>query len=275
MSAVARFEAIPGLGVVPRLLTLAGCVLLVLPQVIVVITSIDPSATAIFPPKGISFQWYVNAFTRHEFREALAISVALATIAALVSTTIGTMAAVFVVRGRFRGRELLIASLQLPMMIPEVMLGLGFLILFSRGGMHASLFNIGLAHIVITLPFAMRVVVANLQTVSISIEEAAHVLGAGPVTSFVRVDVAGDQIGHSGRAHLQLHRLVRQFHADRLSGQVARHASDRDLFVHPHRKRPDDCRDFDVLIVVSIAGILAIDRVLGIDRLSQAGRVGG
>jgi ABC-type spermidine/putrescine transport system permease subunit II len=46
------------LGITPRLLTLAGCALLVLPQIIVIITSIDPSPAAIFPPKGISFEWY-------------------------------------------------------------------------------------------------------------------------------------------------------------------------------------------------------------------------
>ena len=105
MNAHARLEMLPGLGVTPRLLTLAGCALLVLPQIIVIITSIDPSPAAIFPPKGISFEWYLNAFTRHAFREALAISVIVAIVAAVLSTTIGTMAAVFVVRRRFPGRR--------------------------------------------------------------------------------------------------------------------------------------------------------------------------
>src|SRR5262249_5620303 len=155
--------------------------------IIVIITSIDPSPAAIFPPKGISFEWYANAFTRPAFREALLISVVVATVVALISTSIGTMAAVFLVRNRFLGRSVLIATLQLPVLIPEVLLGLGFLVLFSRAEMRWSLANIALAHIVITLPYAVRVVMANLQTVSESMEEAARVLGAGPVASFVRV----------------------------------------------------------------------------------------
>jgi putative spermidine/putrescine transport system permease protein len=275
MSADTRFEAIPGLGVVPRLLTLAGCTLLVLPQVIVVITSIDPSPTAIFPPRGISFEWYVNAFTRHAFREAFSISVAVATVAALVSTTIGTMAAVFVVRGRFPGRELLIASLQLPMMIPEVMLGLGFLILFSRTGMHASLFNIGLAHIVITLPYATRVVVANLQMVSISIEEAAYVLGAGPVTSFVRVTLP---VIRSGILAALIFSFIVSFDNFTLTAFLVKARGTLPIEIYSYIRTESDptiAAISTLLIVVSIAGILAIDRVLGIDRLSQAGRAGG
>jgi len=275
VSVAVRFEAIPGLGLVPRLLTLAGCALLVLPQVIVVITSIDPSPIAIFPPKGISFEWYVNAFTRHAFREAFAISVALATVAALVSTAIGTMAALFVVRNRFAGREVLIASLQLPILIPEVMLGLGFLILFSRAGMNASLLNIGLAHIVITLPYAMRVVMANLQTVSVSIEEAAHVLGAGPVTSFVRVTLP---VIKSGILAALIFSFIVSFDNFTLTAFLVKARGTLPIEIYSYIRTESDptiAAISTVLIAVSVVGILGIERVLGIERLSQAGRAGG
>jgi len=275
MNASARLETLPGLGLTPRLLTLAGCTLLVLPQIIVIITSIDPSPAAIFPPKGISFEWYLNAFTRHAFREALAISVIVASIAAVLSTTIGTMAAVFVVRRRFRGRELLIAALQLPMLIPEVMLGLGFLILFSRAGMTASLFNIGLAHVLITLPYAMRVVMANLQTVSVSVEEAAHVLGAGPVKSFVSVTLP---IIRSGVVAALIFSFIVSFDNFTLTAFLVKSRGTLPIEIYAYIRTESDptiAAISTLLIVVSIAGILAIDRVLGIDRLSQAGRAGG
>jgi len=271
VNAGARLETLPGLGITPRLLTLAGCALLVLPQIIVIITSIDPSPAAIFPPKGISFEWYLNAFTRHAFREALAISVIVASIAAVLSTTIGTMAAVFVVRRRFRGRELLIAALQLPMLIPEVMLGLGFLILFSRAGMTASLFNIGLAHVLITLPYAMRVVMANLQTVSVSVEEAAHVLGAGPVKSFVSVTLP---IIRSGVVAALIFSFIVSFDNFTLTAFLVKSRGTLPIEIYAYIRTESDptiAAISTLLILVSIAGILAIERVMGIDRFSHAG----
>jgi putative spermidine/putrescine transport system permease protein len=271
VNAGARLETLPGLGITPRLLTLAGCALLVLPQIIVIITSIDPSPAAIFPPKGISFEWYLNAFTRHAFREALAISVIVASIAAVLSTTIGTMAAVFIVRRRFRGRELLIAALQLPMLIPEVMLGLGFLILFSRAGMTASLFNIGLAHVLITLPYAMRVVMANLQTVSVSVEEAAHVLGAGPVKSFVSVTLP---IIRSGVVAALIFSFIVSFDNFTLTAFLVKSRGTLPIEIYAYIRTESDptiAAISTLLIVVSIAGILAIERVMGIDKFSHAG----
>ena len=271
MNAGARLETLPGLGITPRLLTLAGCALLVLPQIIVIITSIDPSPAAIFPPKGISFEWYLNAFTRHAFREALAISVIVASIAAVLSTTIGTMAAVFIVRRRFRGRELLIAALQLPMLIPEVMLGLGFLILFSRAGMTASLFNIGLAHVLITLPYAMRVVMANLQTVSVSVEEAAHVLGAGPVKSFVSVTLP---IIRSGVVAALIFSFIVSFDNFTLTAFLVKSRGTLPIEIYAYIRTESDptiAAISTLLILVSIAGILAIERVMGIDKFSHAG----
>jgi len=271
VNAGARLETLPGLGITPRLLTLAGCALLVLPQIIVIITSIDPSPAAIFPPKGISFEWYLNAFTRHAFREALAISVIVASIAAVLSTTIGTMAAVFIVRRRFRGRELLIAALQLPMLIPEVMLGLGFLILFSRAGMTASLFNIGLAHVLITLPYAMRVVMANLQTVSVSVEEAAHVLGAGPVKSFVSVTLP---IIRSGVVAALIFSFIVSFDNFTLTAFLVKSRGTLPIEIYAYIRTESDptiAAISTLLILVSIAGILAIERVMGIDKFSHAG----
>ena len=175
------------LGLPPRLLTGLACLLLVLPHFIVVVTSFDPSPAGLFPPRGVTLKWYANAFARPAFREAFLLSVLVATVTAACSVVAGVLASLLVVRHRVPGRTLLATLLQSPMMIPEVVLGLGFLILFSRWRMSLSVVNLVLAHVVVTLPYAVRVVSANLYSVGPSIEEAAQVLGAGPVTTFVAV----------------------------------------------------------------------------------------
>jgi len=262
---------IPGLGVTPRLLAVAGCLLLVLPQLIVIVTSIDPSPAAIFPPKGISFEWYANAFTRPAFREALLISVVIAAVVALISTSIGTMAAVFLVRNRFLGRNVLIASLQLPVLIPEVLLGLGFLILFSRAEMRWSLVNIVLAHIVITLPYAVRVVMANLQTVSESMEEAARVLGAGPVASFVRITLP---VIRSGMVSALIFSFIVSFDNFTVTAFLVTGRGTLPIEIYAYIRTESDptiAAISTLLIAISIVGILVIDRILGIERISQTG----
>ncbi|MEP7064171.1 MAG: ABC transporter permease [Betaproteobacteria bacterium] len=269
MSAATTRSLLPGLGVSPVLLAIAGCALLVLPQLVVIITSIDPSPAAIFPPKGISFEWYANAFTRPAFREALLLSVIIATVTAAIATTIGTMAAVLVVRHRFVGRRALIAALQLPMLIPEVMLGLGFLILFSNVGMRATLFNIMLAHVVITMPFALRVIIANLQTVSVSIEEAAQVLGAGPITSFVRVTLPVIQ---SGVVSALIFSFIVSFDNFTVTAFLVTGRGTLPIEIYAYIRTESDptiAAISTLLIAVSIVGILAIERILGIERLSR------
>lgn len=271
MSVPAPSQVLPGLGATPRLITVAGLALLVLPQLIVIVTSIDPSPAAIFPPKGVSFEWYANAFTRPAFREALLISAVVATVTAVISTAIGTMAAVFLVRNRFPGRDALVAALQLPMLIPEVMLGLGFLILFSNTGMRWSLLNIALAHVVITLPYAVRVVMANLQTVSVSVEEAARVLGAGPITSFVRITLP---IIKSGIASALIFAFIVSFDNFTVTAFLVTGRGTLPIEIYAYIRTESDptiAAISTLLIAVSIAGILVIERLLGIERISQGG----
>jgi putative spermidine/putrescine transport system permease protein len=181
------FDPSPGLGFAPRAFAAAACLLLVVPHFVVALVSFDPSPAALFPPEGFSFRWYLNAFARPAFREALFFSLLIGLASATIAVVAGTAASYLVVRHRFPGRGFVITLLQLPMMIPEVVLGLGFLILFSQARMYISTLNILLAHAVITLPYAVRVIMAALQTTARSQEEAAHVLGAGPITTFRRV----------------------------------------------------------------------------------------
>lgn len=273
MSAGPNEARLADLGVSPTLLAILGCALLVVPQLVVIITSIDPNPAAIFPPKGVSFEWYANAFTRPAFREALVVSLLVAGITAVIATAIGTMAAVLVVRHRFFGRRALIAALQLPMLIPEVMLGLGFLILFSGAGMRATLLNIVLAHIVITMPFALRVIIANLQTVSTSIEEAAQVLGAGPVTSFVRVTLP---VIKSGMISALVFSFIVSFDNFTISAFLVTGRGTLPIEIYAYIRTESDptiAAISSLLIAVSIVGVLAIEKLVGIERLSRAEEV--
>jgi len=266
---VTRASPRPRIGATARAVALAGCLLLLLPQIVVIITSIDPNPAAIFPPHDFSLVWYVNALTRPAFREALIMSVGVASVSALVSTVIGTLAAVLVVRHRFRGRNVLVAALQLPLLVPEVLLGLGFLILFSRLGLRVSLVNIVLAHVVITMPFAVRVVIANLQTVSPSLDEAARVLGASPVKSFLRVTLP---VIRTGIVSALIFSFIVSFDNFTVTAFLVTARGTLPIEIYAYIRTESDptiAAISTMMIVVSVLGIVAIDRLLGIERLSR------
>jgi putative spermidine/putrescine transport system permease protein len=274
MRADPPFLPAPGLGLSPRLLTAIACLLLVAPHAIVAVTSFDPRPAALFPPTGFSLAWYLNAFARPAFREALLLSFVVAAAAALFAVAAGTMASILIVRHRFPGRGLLTAALQLPMMIPEVVLGLGLLILFSRWRMHASVLNILLAHAVITLPYAVRVISANLQTVSVSTEEAAYVLGASPILTFFKITLP---VIRQGMLAAAIFSFVVSFDNFTVTAFLVSSRGTLPVEIYAYIRTESDptiAAISTLLIAVSLVGVLLVERFVGFENITASGRMG-
>jgi putative spermidine/putrescine transport system permease protein len=157
---------------------------LLAPILIVIPVSFSEASYLVFPPRGFSWRWYVNFFSLRELTDALVLSARLAVSVTLASTVIGTMAAFALVRYRFVGRDLLWTVFLSPMVLPAVVLGIGFLIFFSRTRLVHSFWSLFFAHLVVTLPYVIRTVSATLQGFPRVLEEAAASLGASPSTAF-------------------------------------------------------------------------------------------
>jgi putative spermidine/putrescine transport system permease protein len=263
------------LGLSVRALTLVAAVLLIVPHLIVIVTSVDPSPAGPFPPAGVTARWYANALTRPAFREALGLSLVVATITAVCSVTAGVLASLLVVRYRFPGRTVLMALLQSPMMIPEVVLGLGFLIVFARWRVYISTLNLVVAHVVITLPFAIRVVSANLYSVSSSIEEAAHVLGAGPLRTFLQI--TGPVI-KQGILTAAIFAFVVSFDNFTVSAFLVSSRGTLPVEIYAYIRTGSDptiAAISAMLIVLSVMVVLGVERFVGLEGIAQTGRAGG
>jgi putative spermidine/putrescine transport system permease protein len=259
----------PRLGISVRALTVIACTLLIAPQLVVAVTSLDPSEAALFPPTGFSLRWYLNAFERPAFREAFGLSMIVATAASAIAVLAGTMASILVVRYQFIGRGLLTTVLQLPMMIPEVVLGLGFLILFAQWHMHVSMINILLAHAVITLPYAVRVITANLQTVSRSIEEAAYVLGAGPIVTLWRVTLP---VIRPGLLAAAIFSFVVSFDNFTITAFLVTGRGTLPIEIYAYIRTEGDptiAAISTLLIVISLAIVLVAERLVGFERITS------
>jgi spermidine/putrescine transport system permease protein len=136
---------------------------------------------------GFSTHWYSVLLNDLAARDAAINSLIVAVGATIISTLVGTLAAIAIVRFRFRGQGLTRGMIYLPMVIPEVVLGVSLLTLFGAIGADLSIGTVILAHVVFTVSYVAVVVKARLAGMDRSIEEAAMDLGAGPVGAFVRV----------------------------------------------------------------------------------------
>jgi putative spermidine/putrescine transport system permease protein len=157
------------------------------PILVVLIASFTAADYTSFPPEGLSLRWYRAIPERPEFLESLRVSLAVALITGALATILGTMAALALVRHRVRGRALLNALFLSPLMVPTVILGVALLQFYTLTGITRTPFALVCGHLVITIPYVVRLVSASLAGLDRGLELAAQGLGATPWQAFWRV----------------------------------------------------------------------------------------
>lgn len=162
-------------------------VFLFAPIFFVVVLSFGSQMFSTFPPKAYSLHWYWKLFHHESLMQAARTSLALGACASVISTTIGTMAAMAFVRYRFPGKNLLNTLMLSPVVVPEVVTGIA-LLLFLRFLQQPQSFSLLLlGHVMLTLPYTILVVQARLYGFSRTVEEAALSLGANEFQTFFTI----------------------------------------------------------------------------------------
>ncbi|MGM0584226.1 MAG: ABC transporter permease [Pseudomonadota bacterium] len=160
---------------------------LFLPILIVVLMSFNASRYSTFPAQEFTFEWYHAAWEDPQIAGALQTSVTISLIASVISTTIGTLASMGIVRNRFRARELLNAFYLSPLITPEIITGIALLSFATLLSLQGGFILVVIAHVMWGLPFVVTVVSARLYGFDRSLEEAAMDLGADPSMTFRKV----------------------------------------------------------------------------------------
>ncbi len=173
----------PGLG----LISIAFFVYLYAPLLIVILYSFNANRiTSVWTE--FSFKWYGSALKNDALMAALKTSLTVAAIATVVATTIALLAALSIIRGRnVRFRKLSETVVNLPLLLPEIVLAVATLILFSLIGLQNGMIKLVIAHSAFCTPFAFLPIRARLQGMSLDYEEAATDLYASRWTVFRRV----------------------------------------------------------------------------------------
>jgi len=136
-----------------------------------------------------TLEWYLKLIQDPLVLDALKNSIIVAIPAMILSTIIGTLTAYGLYRHRFRGKVIFDGALFLPIVTPEIVVGISLVIFFSMIHLNLGLTTIIIAHVAFDIPFVMLIVRARLQGMDRTLEEAAMDLGADEWTTFFRVTI--------------------------------------------------------------------------------------
>jgi putative spermidine/putrescine transport system permease protein len=146
-----------------------------------------------YPPEGYTLGWYSAIAGNERFISGLMLSVQLGVVATAIGLAVAVPAAVCIAHFRFRGRGALNNLLLMPLMVPGVVLGTAIYVFHVETEINTgipilgSLGGLVWGHVLVTIPWIVRLVTASLAGFDRTLEEAAQNLGATPWTTFRRV----------------------------------------------------------------------------------------
>ncbi|MDR9484962.1 MAG: ABC transporter permease [Sediminimonas sp.] len=158
-----------------------------LPVAVVVLLSFNASQFGSFPMTGFSFRWFVELANNDAILRAFQTSFVLGLMTAAISTTLGVLASLALVRYRVPGSNYISTLLIAPILVPEVVLAVALLLFLNFLGINKSFTLLLFGHVIFTLPFVILVVQARLVSIKRDVEEAAMSLGASPRQTFFQI----------------------------------------------------------------------------------------
>ena len=152
--------------------------------------------------KGFTFDWYIKLWDNTSLLQAFGNTMIIAVVSTLLATIIGTLGAVGIYRYKFKGKGLINGLLYIPVVIPEIVIGIALLTIFSKVNIPRGMLTLILAHVSFCVPFVIFNVRARLSGYDNSIEEASMDLGANRLVTFFEITLPVLAPGIAGGALL-------------------------------------------------------------------------
>ena len=157
-----------------------------LPIVYVVLFSFNASRS-LTNFTGFSLQWYQKMFATREMMESIYYSTIIAVIATVVSTIVGTIVAIGLSKSSRLIKEVVTQVNNLPMLNPDIVTAIGFMLFFSTLNIPTGFGTLLLAHIVFCIPYVILSVMPKLRQLDDNVAEAALDLGCTPFEALYKV----------------------------------------------------------------------------------------
>ena len=136
---------------------------------------------------GFTIKWYKSLFENEAILNALWNTIAIATLAAIISTIIGTIACIAINSMKKRGKTIWLGITNIPMLNAEIVTGISLMLIFIFLGIKFGFFTILIAHITFDIPYVILSVMPRMKTLNPSTYEAALDLGASPLKAYFKV----------------------------------------------------------------------------------------
>jgi len=175
---------------VPRYLVIFVAVYLIFlyaPVVLLPIFAFNDSAIIAFPIKGFTLGWFEGLLHENMLFVALKNSLIVAVSASILSTCLGVLAARAAARYDFLGKKPMMSFLMLPLVLPEIIVGVALLIVLVQLGIELNVWTVILGHVLICMPFSIAILLSAFNNMDKFLEEASLDLGATRRETFFRV----------------------------------------------------------------------------------------
>jgi putative spermidine/putrescine transport system permease protein len=170
-----------------RFITAIAIIYILLPLAAVVPASFTSANFPSFPPKGFSVQWYTKLLDRPEFLSAFFYSLQFGLMVALISVVFGTLSSIAIAKYNIPGKSYIVSLFTSPLTVPQLVLGVALLIYFTPMMLAGTSTGFLIAHVVICIPYVIRLVYTGLSGFDYNLERAAMTLGAGPLKVFWKI----------------------------------------------------------------------------------------
>lgn len=170
-------------------LGITGLVLLFLISPIIAIMPLSFNAEPYFsyPMPGLSLRWYDDFFNNERWMNAVKVSLLAATLVTILSTILGTLAALGLSRANLPFKPVILGVLISPMIVPVIITAVGIYLFYAQLGLIATITGLVLAHTVLATPFVVVTVTSTLSGFDHSLSRAAAGLGASPFRVFASI----------------------------------------------------------------------------------------
>jgi len=172
--------------IIPNLYLMLVLLVLYLPTFIVVLYSFNAQKDGLVWD-GFTTKWYTELWQNRQILEAMKNSLVVAFSSCLIAAVIGTLGAVALAKRKMKLDGLLETASSIPIMLPEIVLGLAFLVTFSLIGLDRGMLALILAHSTFCIPYVLILVRTRLSGLDPAYEEAARDLGASSSRALVTI----------------------------------------------------------------------------------------
>ena len=250
---------------------------LLAPIAILVVTSFTAGETVAFPPAEYSLRWYGKVWqhvldapgVKPGLGSVFLLSLRVGLVVALGVTVAGVLASYALYRFRFRGMAVLRQYFLVPLMFPQIVTGVALLVWFSEMPVFGLLGRLVLGHLILTLPYVILTVGATLEATGTDLEEAAVGLGASRPRAFWAVTLPLIRPGVVAGA---LFAFIISFNTFTLSYFLySADAKPLPMWVFEYMAYfldPTLAALSTLLIALTLAVVLALDRLVGLQRLA-------